>query len=176
MCGVNMIMETTAIPSKELIPQISNIAPPAGWEGEQISISSTALPSVIESFETTVNGTLPHAAKRTENLIDAIYGKFGISVSTAYLNVDTEATYHALLLVSQDEYHSPYMQAARILVDKFTGTTSKLPIRFTFGVGREHVASFVAGSQYQFKYIHSIETPRRLTNTVRKVDNSVGTL
>lgn len=153
---------------ENLIPQIKNIAAPQGWyPGEEIQ-SYNDVPAVIQTFERTVNATLPLAAKRAEDLITMLDQRYGINVSTAYLTIDVDATYHVLLLVSQEEYHSPYMQAAHILVEKFAGSSVDLPIRFTFTVGREHMISHFNSGQYKFKYVHSIEMQKPVVSKARE--------
>lgn len=141
-----------------ILPLKNQVIPPTGWfTDDELNNTSVAAYTNATDFVTMVNATLPQATSRSEDLIEALYKQLEIEVSTAYLTIDADAAYHVFLLVSHDDYRSPHMQAAHLLLEKFTGNTLALSIRFTFTVGREHIMSYLSTNQYKLKHVRSVE-------------------
>lgn len=134
-----------------------NITLPEGWyaDDENKNSAESTYDNTAE-FIAHVNNTLSPAAQRTEELIDELYNQLDIVVNTAYLTIDADTAYHVFLLVSLEEYHSPHIQAAQLMTEKFTGNTLNLAIRFTFTVDREHIISYVSSSRFKLKHERSI--------------------
>lgn len=152
-----MIAQMQTLP-EAFLPQINSIVPPQGWfPEEEILYSKNINDSTLQSFQQTVSTTLPEAAKRSEELIDTLNDRLGIDVSISYLSVDIDANYHVLLLVTERDYHSPNIRAARLLAEKFVGNSSNLAIRYTFTVGRERIMSHFTTTDYRLKYVHHME-------------------
>lgn len=152
-----MALPTTTNIENALITQV---APPKGWfADDEVKSSQLDAYNNTEEYVRAINSSLPQATKRSEELIHALDAQLEIIVSTAYLTIDADAAYHVFLLVTQDDYHSPHMQAAHLLVEKFTSNSLDLTVRFTFTVGREHVMSYLTSNEFKLKYIYSIEQP-----------------
>jgi hypothetical protein len=130
------------------------LEPPKGWfiaeeELERNYITSNhARPEETERF---IKANLPLAAKRAERLIDALGKKLNIEVPESYLRVRDDGAFHVLLLVSQADFVSPKIAAARILAEEFARTEA-YDICFTFSVQSESV-NVVVRSDYKLKHI-----------------------
>ena len=137
---------------------LSDITPPNGWFTEEdIRNSPNKAYNTTQEFITYIDNTLPQATKKSEDLMDQLAAQQDIMVKVAYLTVDVDATYHIFLLVSLHDFHSPHMQAAKLLVEKFTDNSLDLSIRFTFTVDREQFMSYAAPDRFKLKHVRSIE-------------------
>lgn len=139
-------------------PALNDITPPNGWFTEEdISNSPNKGYSTTQEFIAYIDNTLPQATQKSEDLMDQLATQLDMMVKVAYLTIDVDATYHVFLLVSIDDFHSPHMQAAKLLVEKFTDNSLDLSIRFTFTVDREQFMSYEAPDHFKLKHVRSIE-------------------
>ena len=90
------------------------------------------------------DNNLSLAAKRTEQLIEALKGGLSIDVPISYMRVEKETMFHILLLISESDFHSPKIVAARMLAEKFART-----------------------EEYDIKFVFAIESENRMNHTIR---------
>ncbi len=96
---------------------------------------------------------LPMAAKRAERLIAALKDKFNIDVPESYLRVRLDDAFHVLMLISQDDYSSPKIAAARILAEEYA-RTANYDIAFTFAVLSQVVVdNNIIANGYKLKHV-----------------------
>lgn len=152
----------TTISKDNPLPQAMDVKLPKGWFTEDdIRNSDNTAYVGLEDFVNNINNSLSEAAGRVEDLIDALDQQLDIAVTTAYMTINPDASYHVYLLVSEPDYHSTHIQAAHLLAEKFTSENEDLSMRFTFTVKREHIMSYLSSNQYKLKYVHNIERQQR---------------
>ncbi len=139
---------------------------PNGWftaeELEQTVVNTNERPEESKLY---IKEHLPMAAKRAERLIDALQKKLNIEVPESYLRVRADGVFQILLLVSQADYISPKIAAARILAEEFARTNA-YDICFTFSVQSQNVLSNTAlANGYKLKHVTEYYNPAtRLTH------------
>jgi len=132
------------------------LVPPKGWFSAEEELEKNYITNAHEKPEDTerfIEEHLPMAARRAERLIDALKKKLNIEVPESYLRVRDDGAYHILLLVSQADYVSPKIAAARILAEEFA-RTEIYDICFTFSVQSESVVNnIVLRGDYKLKHV-----------------------
>ncbi len=117
----------------------SNMVPsPQGWVTTGIHVINLNAEKVkSDEALSTYDANLTKAAKRTEQLIDALNEGLSVEVSVSYMRVEKDTMFHFLLLISEDDFHSPKIVAARLLAEKFAKTEG-YDIRFAFAIESEN--------------------------------------
>ena len=147
-----------ALPSNnsEIVEEIiSEITPPHGWitVDELQHVKPVSEQQEFEQFKKSVNLTLPYVAGNVEELIHELLYNIDMIISDTYLTIDSDKAYHALLLVSREDFLSPKIQAARILANRYLTSTASIGMRYTFSVDEEHYRAHVADNTYKLKYV-----------------------
>ncbi|MBC7552801.1 MAG: hypothetical protein H7257_02355 [Taibaiella sp.] len=134
---------------------ISSINPPEGWEtvDEMQQVKAQNEPLEIERIKRRINLMLPYVAHQIEDLIASVRDRCNIQVSESFLTIDADTAFHAILLVSQDDFLSPKIQAAKILAEQYLNGTKTVGIRYTFTVGEEHLRAHLSDSTHKLRYI-----------------------
>ncbi len=132
-----------------------DIITPAGWTNEEETNPQTQIIDRTRlKFSENINNTLKEATQRTQDLMQALSTEVDIYVSTAYLTINEDASYHIFLMVRLEDYHSPHIQAAQLLAEKYTDSNSDFAIRFTFIVARENIIAHLTSSEIKLKYVN----------------------
>jgi hypothetical protein len=113
----------------------SGITSPPGWvstttKNNKLKAEITTAEDGKQSF---ANQYLPGAAARAEQLINALNKELGIQVPVSYMRIETGTLFHVLLLIDLEDFHSPKLQAARLLAGKYSNTEDSYDIKFSFG-------------------------------------------
>jgi len=139
---------------------------PKGWFSAEEELGKPLVTNSQEKLEETgrfIKEHLPMAARRAERLIDALKKKLSVEVPESYLRVRDDGVYHVLLLVSQTDYISPKIAAARVLADEIARRTRTYDICFTFSVQSERaINKDVHRTVYKLKHLqeHSNDQSR----------------
>ncbi len=131
-------------------PFSTNNTLPKGWLIEQQDGGSL----IARQNDKAPRGELAVATQLSEQLLDIIEIKTGIQVSTAYLTVSDDNTYHVHLLVSPSAYHSPGIRAAHILIEQYVAEHTNISIRFHFTIEREYAMYTNKIDTQRLKFVH----------------------
>jgi len=138
----------------------STMATPAGWltieEMEKAEVKEQK--DNLAEFEQSISRFLPLAAKRAQNLVTSLYERFKIKIPVSYLSIEDGTTFHVLMLVSQKDYLSPEMQAARLLTEKHYFREDKFDMHYTYTIGIENLSkNSMVSNSYKLKHITEFE-------------------
>ena len=111
------------------------IPSPQGWITTGIHIINLNAKKIKANDASVDNLTL--AARQTEQLIDALKEGLSVDVSVSYMRVETDFLFHILLLICEDDFHSPKIVSSRMLAEKFTKTEG-YEIKFAFAIESEN--------------------------------------
>jgi len=150
---IQKLKEKTGISNKD-------ITPPPGWLTlEELEKAEKEKDSTeLMEFEQSVSRFLPLAAKRAEALINLLGQRLNMIIPMSYLTIENSTTFHSVMLVSQEDYLSPEMQAARLLTKKDREKNKDFDMHYTFTVGVEYLLkNSMTANSYQLKNMPDFE-------------------
>ena len=141
-------------------PANSRTLPLPGWltiqelERDEIEKEKAS----VREFEQSVSHFLPLAAQRAQELINTLDDRLSIVVPISYLTIENSTTFHVVMLVSQEDYLSPEMQAARLITENFNLKDDNFDMHYTYSIGVEHlIETSMIGNSYKLKHISEFE-------------------
>src|SRR3954468_10823427 len=110
---------------------------PNGWEiidkagNNRLGVSPNA-----NALKLQVDKHFPVIAHRVEAFIDKVYLEFHLAISEAFISVNEDATYHVVLLIDQEDCHTPELLAAKIRAEELLKAAEDISARCTFTVAK----------------------------------------
>ena len=127
---------------KEVNEEIqSHIATPFGWkvsESIEVPVAGAQELDNAVTAKKMINQQFPLIALTVESFIDKILDKFNIAVREAFISIDTDATFHIMLLVNQADYFSPELLAAKLKAKDLVANISNVTARLKFVIASEY--------------------------------------
>ena len=145
---------------------INGIEPPNGWE------LACELGNVISDLQITdaqkrmIGFHLPYVAHKVESFIDQADHRYHLTVSESHISIDTDATFHIVLLIKQEDYHTPEFLAAKIMASESLSTIEAISMRYTFTVAKEYFKVKYTENTYKLKYVYKV--PYLFTQALRR--------
>ncbi len=103
-----------------------------GWVNADLQI-------VRGESEASLAQNLPLAARRADQLMDALETELAMEVSVSYMRIETNMLFHILLLVSREDFLSSKIQEARAIAERFARINSSYEVRFAFAIESENM-------------------------------------
>ncbi len=119
---------------------LSEIATPRGWEVKE----NTTGPDNIneqpydELLKREIGLQFPVIVNTIEEFITDTTHRFDISISTACISINAEATFLITLLVNKEDYFSPALFAVKIIADEHLTTFGNVSMRYKFMMEDEY--------------------------------------
>jgi hypothetical protein len=132
-----------------------DITPPAGWIIPEEVTAAQKMSQEEKETEDFVLGNLPIATARAEKLVQEIEQKTNMEIPELYLHIADDASFHFMLLVDQESFHSPGMAAAHIIAEKAAKNAHGFDTHFTFSVLEEFAKTgHFNGEEYIMKRVN----------------------
>ena len=133
---------------------------PAGWltveELEKKQVRDEEEDMV--AYEESVSRFLPLATKRAEMLINDLNEQWNIVIPISYLTIENKTTFHVTMLVGQEDYLSPRLQAARLLIETDKMKDREFDMHYVLTVGTEYMQrNVLLTNSYRLKHVPDFE-------------------
>ncbi len=93
----------------------------------------------VDTQASSLANNLPSAARRAEQLMEALEDELSVKVSVSYMRVETDALFHVLMLICKEDFLSSKIQAARVISERFARAGNSYDIRFSFAIESENM-------------------------------------
>jgi hypothetical protein len=124
-----------------------------GWLPEDTS-EEFGIKKAPEDHESMVASALPAVTSKAEKLIASLKENCDIVVHEAHLTTDHNCIFHLFLAISDEDYHSPKLQRANILVEKYAQINEEYAIHITFITGDGSGIDLLSTDSHKLKYIN----------------------
>ena len=134
---------------------INDIQPPKGWEVvDELDESVIKEPQYADMVRKRVAGHLPYIAHNVELFIDRTDKKYNIVIPEAYISIDADATFHIILLIREEDNHTPEFLAAKIFAEEMLTTIGDVSMRYTFTVAKEYFRFHYIENSFKLRYAY----------------------
>jgi hypothetical protein len=134
-----------------------NIALPAGWQiTEYVPDGPTASETEnINALRQKISTHLPEIVHNLDRYIDVLHRDYDIEIPESYISVDETATFHITILVSDQDYHSPELIAAKLHMHEYLSARDRaVSIQVKFSVAEEYYKSHQTQRVYKLNYLY----------------------
>ncbi len=138
---------------------VCDIAVPSGWEiADGITDAHSEEDRAnTELLKKKISTQFPVIADTVERYIADTYDVFDILITNAVIAIHADATFHILLLVNQEDFFSPRLNAAKLQAKEVLTTIGNMSMQYKFVSAVEYHKSYQL--QHSQKLRYSFETP-----------------
>ncbi len=109
----------------------------------------------INDLRQRISTHLPEIVHNLDRYIDIVHRDHDIAIQESYISVDESGTFHITILVSDHDYHSPELIAAKLHVHEYlTPVYGDVSIQVRFSIAEEYYRSHNSQRVYKLNYLY----------------------
>ena len=132
-------------------------AAPRGWFTED-TFEEFGIGKVPDDLKSIVAASLPAVTSKVEKLIASLEENCDIVVHVAHLTTDHNGIFHIFLTISEEDYHSPKFQRAKILAEKYSQINDEYAIHITYITDGDENIDLLSIDRFKLKFVNFIKT------------------